>query len=69
VKAIVTAGLMCAPDRCPVALDHHHDDQAEDRGNARQAKRAVGDRVADDRAAAGEDERECGEKLGERAAR
>ena len=32
VNAIVTAGLMCAPERCPVGVDHRHDRPARTRG-------------------------------------
>ena len=45
-------------------VDHDHDDQAEDEPDPDRAERAVVDRVGDDRAAAGEDERERCEALG-----
>jgi hypothetical protein len=50
-------------------VDHDHDHEAEDGGHAAGAEGAVARRVGDDRPAAGEDERERRDGLGDRAAR
>ncbi len=52
----------------PGRVDHGHDDEAEDGGHAGRAEHAIAGRVGDDRAAAGEDERERAEALGDGSA-
>jgi hypothetical protein len=63
VKATVTAGLMCAPEKVSGGVDHDHDDQPEDESDADGAEHAVVVRISDDRAGAREHEREGGEAL------
>ena len=50
----------------PGRVDHHHDDQPEDHRDPDRPERSVVAGVGDDRAAAGEHQRERGEPLGAR---
>ena len=60
-------GVDVRPGDMSGRVDHDHDHEAERRRDARRSERRAALVVEHDRATAGEDEREGGERLGETA--